>query len=140
MLSIIRGFGEQLPAACQNTCKDVWDMFDLLLSKYCKDENVSERACRVLRFGLGFFDEAALPMAASAIARMSFSFDTSGVSSFLWIGGKIIGQFGESEDMELRGAFKELYERSTQKIVQLLSSQSPDTLPGGKVITCFGRS
>ncbi|KAF5374946.1 hypothetical protein D9758_000371 [Tetrapyrgos nigripes] len=132
MLNIIRSFGEQLPAACQNTCKDIWDIFDLLLSKYCKDENTAERACRVLRFGLGLFDEAVLPIAASVIARMSFSFEASGFSSYLWIGGKIIAQFGDSEDMELRGAFKELYERSTQKVVELLSIESAHRIPGGK--------
>ncbi|THV07689.1 ARM repeat-containing protein [Dendrothele bispora CBS 962.96] len=130
MLSVIGSFGEELPAACQNTCNEVWAMFDALLSKYCKDENVAERSCRVVRYGLSFFDEAVLPVAPSVVARMSFSFEASGVASFLWIAGKIIGRFGDRENPDLRGSFKEIYERSTQKLVQLLQTQSPDTIPG----------
>ena len=33
MLSVIRTFGDELPAACQTTCQEAWSCLDLFISK-----------------------------------------------------------------------------------------------------------
>ncbi|RXW22925.1 hypothetical protein EST38_g2934 [Candolleomyces aberdarensis] len=125
MLHVIRGFGNQLPPACQQTCEQSWQIFDTFTSKFGADEELADRITRVIRRGLDFFGDSALSAAPSIIARMSFSFEATGISSYLWIPGKVIGRFGNDEDPNLRGSFKEFYERSTRKFVAMLQASSP---------------
>ncbi|KAK7059050.1 Nuclear import receptor [Paramarasmius palmivorus] len=129
MLDIIRSFGEELPAACQNTCEEAWTIFDAFISKYGADPDIAERTTRVLRHGLSFFDSAVLPIASSIVARMSFAFESTSISSYLWIAGKIVGRFGDKEDPNLRGSFKEIYERSTGKVASILQVKAAGTIP-----------
>lgn len=130
MLHIIRSFGEELPSACQNSCQEAWAVFDSLLLKYGSSYDIAERATRVLRHGITLFGEASLPVAASVVARMSLGFEATGFPSYLWIAGKVIGSFGnEKNDQVLQGAFREMYERSTNKVVSLLQTKPPGDIP-----------
>ncbi|RDB28567.1 Uncharacterized protein C11G11.07 [Hypsizygus marmoreus] len=129
MLHVIRSFGEELPAACQNSCEEAWLVFDSFLTKYGSSYDIAERTTRVLRHGINLFGDAALPVAPSVVARMSLAFDATGFPSYLWIAGKIIGRFGNEEDLNLRGSFREIYERSTKKVVALLQEKSPGDVP-----------
>lgn len=132
MLHIIRSFGEELPSACQNSCQEAWAVFDSLLLKYGSSYDIAERATRVLRHGITLFGEASLPVAASVVARMSLGFEATGFPSYLWIAGKVIGSFGnEKNDQVLQGAFREMYERSTNKVVSLLQTKPPGDIPDG---------
>jgi transportin-3 len=133
MLHVIQGYGEELPAACQETCQDAWLVFDTFLSKYGANYDLSERATRVLRRGIDLFNKSALPVATSVLARMSFAFESTGYPSFLWIAGKIIGRFGYENDSNFRGAVKEIFERSTTKVASLLQAKSPGDIPDGEL-------
>jgi transportin-3 len=133
MLHVIQTFGDELPAACQNSCEDAWSIFDRFLTKYGSDYGICERTTRVLRHGLTLFGNAALPIAASVIARLSAGFDTTGFPSNLWIAGKVIQRFGNEDSPSLRRAFQEAYEHATQKVVSLLQVKSPGELPDGKL-------
>ncbi|KAF8647942.1 hypothetical protein AX16_006474 [Volvariella volvacea WC 439] len=129
MLDVIKGFGEQLPAACENTCGEAWAVLDSFLLKYGSDIDLAERVTRVLRHALNLFGSAALPIAASVVKRMSTGFEATGYPSFLWIVGKMVGRFGNEENAELRAAFYNAYEVTTHKMVLLLQSKVPAEIP-----------
>jgi transportin-3 len=131
MLHVIQGYGEQLPATCQNTCEEAWAIFDAFILKYGNNFDLAERTTRVLRRGLDLFGKALLPIAPSIITRMSFAFEATGFPGFLWIAGKVIGRFGYDEDPNWRGAVREIFERSTAKVVAMLQVKSPRELPDG---------
>ncbi|KAJ6575016.1 armadillo-type protein [Mycena capillaripes] len=129
MLHVIQGFGEELPPACQTSCRDAWNVLDAFLVKYGADYDISERTTRVLRHGIALFGDTALPMVPFVVARMSFAFEATGYPSYLWIAGKLIQRYGNEGDADLRGSFREVYERSTNSIVSLLQSKSPNDIP-----------
>ncbi|KAF9015064.1 armadillo-type protein [Cyathus striatus] len=129
MLHVIRSFGEDLPAACQGTCEEAWTVFDAFITKYGTSYDLSERATRVIRYGVALFGFAALPVATSIITRMSLAFESTGFPCFIWIAGKVVDQFGNEEDESLRTAFRDLYERSTNKVVSLLQVKTPGDIP-----------
>jgi len=129
MLHVIRSFGDELPAACNSTCKEAWDVFDTFLTKYGSNYDVVERTTRVLRHGINLFGRSALAICPSVINRMSVGFEDTGFASYLWIAGKIIGRFGDEEDPALRRAAQEIYERSTNKVVFLLQGKLPTDIP-----------
>ncbi|KAF5337203.1 hypothetical protein D9611_003114 [Ephemerocybe angulata] len=125
MLHVIRSFGSELPPACQQTCEQTWQIFDAFIVKFGADPEVADRATRVVRRGLDFFGDSALSVAPAMIGRMSFSFEATGLAAYLWIPGKVISRFGNDDEPNLRGSFKEFYERSTQKVVSMLQTGSP---------------
>ncbi|KAG2755573.1 ARM repeat-containing protein [Suillus brevipes Sb2] len=129
MLHVVGPFGDQLPAACQNSCQEAWSIFDTFISKFAFDYDTSERATRVLRHGITLFGQSALSVASSVLSRMVTSFEATGFSSFLWISGKFVGRFGHESDPVLRNAFQNLYERATNKVVSLLQSKDPRDIP-----------
>ncbi|EAU93203.1 mRNA transport regulator [Coprinopsis cinerea okayama7 len=129
LLRTVGTFGEQLPKSCEKTCEQAWAVFDAFLVKFGGDVVVADLATQALRRGLDFFGDSALAVAPAVIARMSFSFEATGISSYLWIPGKIIARFGNDDDPNLRGSFKEFYERSTQKVVSLLQAKDPRQIP-----------
>ncbi|KAF7320101.1 hypothetical protein MKEN_00794500 [Mycena kentingensis (nom. inval.)] len=129
MLHIVQGFGDDLPPSCQASCQEAWTVLDAFLAKYGSDYDVSERTTRVIRFGISLFGDAALPIVASAVARMSFAFEATGYPSYLWIAGKIMGRFGNEENTDIRGAFREVYERSTNTVASLLQAKSARDVP-----------
>ncbi|KAJ7125671.1 armadillo-type protein [Mycena crocata] len=129
MLHVIQGFGEELPQACQTSCGEAWVVLNALLSKYGGDYDIAERTTRVIRHGITLFGDTALPLVPSVVARMSFAFEATGYPSYLWIAGKAIHRYGNEEDVDLRGSFQEIYERSTSSIVSLLQSKSPSDIP-----------
>ncbi|KAI0673417.1 ARM repeat-containing protein [Trametes maxima] len=129
MLGVIQSFGEQLPAACQNTHQEAWAVFEPFLTKYGSEYPICERSTRVLRLGLTFFGTATLPILPSVLSRMTSCFEATAFSSYLWMAGKVIGRFGNEEDPALRAAFKDVYERSSNKLVLLLQEKHPQMIP-----------
>lgn len=132
MLYVIGSFGEELPSACQDTCREAWTIFQVFLSKYGSDPELAERTSRVLRYGLSFFDRAVLTIAPEVVSSMSMGFEATGIASYLWIGAKLVSRFGDEEDQNLHTAFAELFRRSTNKMMSLLHTQSAGTLADGK--------
>ncbi|KAJ6509444.1 armadillo-type protein [Mycena vitilis] len=129
MLHVIQGFGEELPPACQTSCRDAWNVLDAFLVKYGADYDIAERTTRVIRHGIALFGDTALPVVPFVVARMSFAFEATGYPSYLWIAGKLIQRYGNEEDADLRGSFREVYERSTNSVVSLLQSKSASDIP-----------
>ncbi|KAH0838236.1 Septin-domain-containing protein [Lanmaoa asiatica] len=129
MLHVIGPFGDQLPAACQNSCQEVWSIFDRFISKYAFDYDTAERTTRVLRHGITLFGQSTLQVAPAILLCMVTSFEATGFSAFLWIAGKFVGRFGRDSDSTLRTTFLALFERSTNKIVSLLQSKAPRDVP-----------
>jgi transportin-3 len=65
MLSVVRTFGNDLPAVCQTTCQEAWSCLDIFIGKYGSDYDASDRVTRLIRHGLTFFGSAALPVASA---------------------------------------------------------------------------
>lgn len=134
MLAVIDTFGEQLPTACRNSCQEAWAIFEPFVAKYGSDFVLCERATRVIRLGLNFFGDATLPVVVSVLSRMTVSFDSTGLPSYVWIAGKVIGRFGSEKDPALRAAFKNAFEGVSAKVLRILSEQSPNQVPDGMCI------
>lgn len=132
MLSVIDTFGDDLPAACRNSCQEAWLFFDPFVAKYGTEYNTCERVTRVLRFALNFFGDMALPVIPSVLARMAAAFEASGFASYLWIIGKIVSRYGDEDDESLRAAFKQAYEQTSAKLLKMLSSTVPTQIPDGE--------
>ena len=132
MLVVIETFGEELPAACHGMALEAWNIFELLISKYGSDYQTCERTTRVLRLGVNFFGNATLPVLPSVLSRMATSFEATSHSSYIWIAGKCIGRFGNEENPTVRAGFKDVYERSSSKISQLLHDKVPGQIPDGE--------
>ena len=138
MLGVIQSFGEQLPTSCQNTYQEAWAVFDPFIAKYGIDYHVCERTTRVLRLGLGFFGSATLPIIPSVLTRLGTSFETTGFSSYLWLVGKVVARFGNEEDQVVRVAFKDVYKRSSTKLVAILQERAPQMIPDGQSLAhCY---
>ncbi len=131
ILHVVGSFGEQLPPTCQGTCEEVWPVFDTFLAKHGSDYDSAEHVTRVLRHALNLFGGAVLTIAADVITRMSTAFASSGLSCYLWIASKVHSRFGNEEDPLLRNAVKDVYERSTQKLIVMLREKSAAMLPDG---------
>ncbi|KZT05860.1 ARM repeat-containing protein [Laetiporus sulphureus 93-53] len=129
MLGVIDTFGDELPEACRNSAQEAWAFFDPFIAKCGSEYEICERTTRVLRLGLNFFGTTVRPVLPSVLARMSATFERTGFSSYLWIFGKIIGRFGNEEDPTLRMAFKEAFERTSEKLVLILQEKSPAVVP-----------
>jgi transportin-3 len=132
MLNVVKSFGQDLPPACQDTCGEAWIVLEQLITKFGASPDIGEKVSRVLRHGISFFGDSALPVAPAVVARMSFAFEATGIPAYLWIAGKLIRQFGNEEGEEIRGSFQEVFERSTHKMVSLLQAKPPEALPDGK--------
>lgn len=132
MLSVIRTFGDELPAACQNTCQEAWAVLDLYIEKYGSVYESSDRVTRLIRHGLTFFGPSALSIVPTILKRMTESFETTGMSGYVWIIGKIIQTFGDDETPALRATFKESYVRVSNKVLSLLQEKSPGAIPDGE--------
>jgi transportin-3 len=65
---------------------------------------------------------------------MSLSFEATGISSYLWIAGKLVTNFGDDEDSRIRTGQKDLYERATAKVFSLLQEKSARDIPDGERI------
>ena len=132
MLAVIDTFGQELPAACQSTCEEAWVIFDSFLTKYGDNYDVCERVSRVLRLGLNFFGASSKLVLPSVLNRMAGAFVATGFASYLWIGGKIIGRFGNEPDPALRTAFDQLFESVSKKLVNMLGGTPPSQIPDGE--------
>jgi hypothetical protein len=137
MLHVVGSFGEHLPPSCRGTCQEVWPVFDAFLVRHGSDYDSAEHVTRVLRHALNLFGEAVLPIAADILGRMSASFASSGLSCYLWIASKVHGRFGNEEDPLLRDAIRDVYERSTQKLLAMLREKSAAMLPDGEHLQLF---
>lgn len=138
MLGVIDTFGESLPEACQSSCQESWAVFDAFLAKYGANYQMCERVSRVLRLGLNFFGNTAKPVLTSVLARMATSFEATGFASYLWIAGKIVSHFGNESDSELRTAFQEVFESTSNKLVSMLQDTPPSQIPDGKCCAFCG--
>ena len=77
MLHVVQSFGEELPNACTNTAHEVYAVLDALLVKYGTFYYITERASRVLRLGMQFFEKLETLNASCLVAtasRCSLSF------------------------------------------------------------------
>ena len=137
MLHVVGSFGEHLPPSCRTTCQEAWPVFDAFLVRHGSDYDSAEHVTRVLRHALNLFGEAVLPIAADMLGRMSASFASSGLSCYLWIASKVHGRFGNEEDPLLRDAVRDVYERSTQKLLAMLREKSAAMLPDGEHLQLF---
>jgi len=132
MLLVVQGFGEDLPAACKATCSEIYPVFDTLLASYGTHFFISERVCRVLRLGIQFFGDSALPVVPNLLVRIATEFDRNGFASFLWLQGKTIGQYGTTGDRTLLAAFQAAFEAVSARVFTILKTQSPGDVPDGR--------
>ncbi|KAI6031674.1 armadillo-type protein [Pisolithus microcarpus] len=129
MLHVVGPFGDHLPVACQNSCREAWSIFDVFIAKFAFDYDTTERTTRVLRPALALFGRSALPVASAVLTRMISSFEATGFSAFLWVAGKIVGRFGRESDPALQRSFQALFERSTNKLLSILQSKAARDIP-----------
>ncbi|KIY71002.1 ARM repeat-containing protein [Cylindrobasidium torrendii FP15055 ss-10] len=129
MLTIIRSFGEDLPPACQNSIAQTWSIFDAFLTKYGSDYEVAERVTRVLRCGITFYGQNARPMALAVVTKLMQLYEAHRFSSYLWICGKAIDEYGYGADDALKVLTMNIYQRSTQIVVQTLHDKEAMKIP-----------
>lgn len=129
MLHVIRSFGDVLPAACVNSCKAGWAVFDPFLAKYGTNYDISERSTRVFRHAITLFGSSVLEIAPSLLQRLSSGFAETGFPGYLWIGGKIINAFGVDKNADLHAAILDMYAHSTHKVALLLKEKTPGNIP-----------
>ena len=135
ILRIVQGFGDELPPACQSTCGEVWAIFDPFLAKYGDHYDIAERSNQVLRHGLKLFGPHVHPIIVPVLTRLSSLFESTGLSSYIWMSSKVVGYFGNEEDVRIRAVFRDVYDRSTRKVAALLAEKTPRDIPDGKLPT-----
>lgn len=86
--------------------------------------DVCDRSTRVIRLGLQFFDKTATQLVPSILECLASRFETTGFASYLWAIGKVIQRFGSEEDMVIRGAMQQSYERTTAKCWAIFSQSA----------------
>lgn len=128
-----------LPAQCEHTAAAIYDVFDLLLSKYYNSYSLTDRACRAIRRGLSFFPLATIQSTLPRlVARMCSGFEHSGHAAFIWILGKVIGLFGDKllvmgqTGIDLDAAFSEALGRVTLQVKQMEQAQTAFAIPDGE--------
>lgn len=131
-MDIVGSFGEELPADCANTASSTWAVVDDVIDRYGSDTTICDRATRVLRLGLQFFQRTALPLVPSILARLTGEFERTGFASYLWAIGKVIQRFGLEEDGVVRIAIQGAYERTTAKCWALFSQTAISMHSDGK--------
>ncbi|KAG8932286.1 Nuclear import receptor [Tulasnella sp. 418] len=129
LLHVVQSFGEELPPACQNTCPEVYVVLDSLIANYGRHYFISERACRVLKLGMQFFGDAGLPVVPQLVSRLSSAFDATGYSSFIWILGKVVGQYGATSDTIFWANLQAGYEAISEKVFSMLEDTPPSDMP-----------
>jgi transportin-3 len=138
MLSVIKGYGEHLPTACQGSCEEAWAVFDSFLNKYGSNYEIADRVTRVLRHGISLFGPASRVVAAQALVRLGAAFELTGYSGYLWIAGKLVTNFGLEKDEALHTAITALYTQSTLKVVSILQVKDAGQIPDGKFVQLHG--
>lgn len=140
-LAIVERFEAGLPAECEQTCRQVWTVLDVLLAKYGADSNVAEKACVAIRRGLHFFGEAAAGVAPSVLDRLATAFVEANkpASSYLWITGKMVGMFAHAGEPTFEGMLKSAFERESEKVISVLQRTQPAMFADGAFsVRCFG--
>lgn len=124
MLVVVGGYGELLPAACQGTAGDTWQVMNAVLQKYGNSHDISERVTRVLRHGLRLFDQAAKPYVPVVLESLTGKFEATGLTNYVWIIGKVVDRFGVEDDSVLRTAISSAFERVTGKFTAMCTESS----------------
>jgi transportin-3 len=132
MLHTVGTFGETLPETCRNTCEEAWSVLDAFIIKYGSDADSAEHVTRLIRQGISLFGDAALSVAPAVLSRMASAFETTNLSGYLWIIGKIVQTFGNDENPALRSAIRDAYESTTKQVAVMLTSKRPELMPDGK--------
>ena len=94
---------------------------DDVINRYGDLPEICDRATRALRLGLQFFDRTAVSLVPAILIRLTSRFENTGFASYLWSIGKVIQRFGTEEDMVIRGAMQQTYERCTAKCWEIFS-------------------
>ncbi|CAG7850003.1 mRNA transport regulator MTR10 [Serendipita indica DSM 11827] len=121
LLDVVGPFGEELPAACQNTAAETWAIMDDIIARRGAIPDICDRTTRVIRLGLQVFDKQALPLVPAILARLTSRFENTGFASYLWAIGKVIQRFGLEEDPVVRNAIQQTYEMCTVKCSVIFS-------------------
>ena len=126
-----------LPPSCQSTCAQIWPILDAFIAKYGQQRIVSEKVCICIRRGLQFFGEAAFSIAPAVLERMAVAFESSASSSYLWITAKLVPSFARRKDPSFDAALKNVVERESAKIFDMLQRTTPAQLGDGTLLTLF---
>lgn len=119
---------DSLPAECGNTASEVWAILSALISRY-GGSSISERICSTLRRGLTFFGRLCIPLAASILDTVTVAFEQTGVSGYVWVGGRVsdllrVQGLLAQQEQELKAHLQQAFERMTVKLVAMLSSST----------------
>jgi transportin-3 len=135
LLATAGPLADGLPASCSGTVEQVWIILDAFLEKYGVLANVAEKTCICIRRGLSFFDEASFVVAPAVLERMAKNFELSAASSYLWITGKFVENFGRRREAKFEAVLKNVFERMSTKVFGLLQSTTPAQLADGEYDT-----
>ncbi|KAN0063147.1 Nuclear import receptor [Thecaphora frezii] len=122
------GFWQHLPATCARTCQEAYSVIDTVLASHGHIYFISERACALLRRGLGFFGKLTLPSLPALLERLAICYEATGFPGYIWIAGKCIDQFGRGADLTLRSALQGTFDRISGKTMKMLEESTPSDL------------
>ncbi|GAA5924291.1 mRNA transport regulator MTR10 [Sporobolomyces koalae] len=124
-LSIVERLSNGIPPECASTCSQAWSIIDAFLAKYGSNAMVAEKTCVAIRRGLTFFEAAAFEVAPAVLERMATSFEQAAASSYLWITGKVIGNFAYEQDPAFKQLVQRTFERESNKLFEMLQTTQP---------------
>lgn len=134
-LAVLRTFGSAMPTSCASTPVEVWTVMDTLLQRFGSDWMIAERVCALIRRGLTFFDLSAKPIALPLLERMASCFETSRISGYIWIAGKVGQTFcaegAGDESGEVARKLLSTWERQTIALAHVLENQAHTEIPDG---------
>ncbi|EPQ28739.1 uncharacterized protein PFL1_03542 [Pseudozyma flocculosa PF-1] len=119
------GFWKHLPETCATTCREAYGVIDTVLAQHGDAYFISERACALMRRGLSFFGELAVPALPALLDRLAGCFEKAGFPAYVWIVGKCIDQYGRGADLALRGALQGAFDRISAKTMAMLEESMP---------------
>lgn len=118
-----------LSPSCATACAEAYQVIDAILAKYGSTYFITERACELLRRGLAFFDDLAVPVVPALLERLASSFEQTAFSSYIWIAGKCIHNFGVKSHAELDGPMRSAFDRISGKVFNMLQTKAPGDMP-----------
>ena len=141
-LTVNAELSAHLPDACAGTAAEIWALLASLIAQF-GGSSIAERLCSTLRRGLAFFGRLCLPLAPAILDTVTQAFEKTGVSGYVWVGGRCSDllryqyETGNAQGVaELKGHLQQAFESMTNKLVGMLSSKSPQDLQDCECTLC----
>ena len=119
-------FTNELPPSCAKTAAEIYSLLDTILEQHGQVFFISEVICSLLRRGMSFFGDQAIPSLPALLPRLASCFEKSGFPGYVWIAGKCIDHYGRNPDLALRAALQNCFNSISSKVMGILENAMPE--------------